>query len=141
MKNEEINILKRDLEKVFETKMSEMQAWIQVENEAIYDKVKDFGGHEQAKAATCEATTKVELKKDFECDQCNSNSKKGLKSHITKKHKASNDVPDEREENAGEKCPVCDYEPVYKGFIPPWEKRRQMLEKHLVDIHPSWTPP
>ena len=132
--------MKRDLEKVFETKMCDIQARIQVEKAAIdflYDKVEVLEGKDQAK------TTTSELKKDFECEQCDftSNSKKGLKSHITKKHKASNAVADEREDNSEESCPVCDFEPVYKGFIPPWEKRRQMLEKHLEDIHPSWTPP
>ena len=59
-------------------------------------------------------------------------------SNIHDSKNASNVVAKEREENSSESFPLCDFEPVYKGFIPPWDKLRQMHNKHIEDTNQAY---
>ena len=94
----------------------------------------------------------VNPEKDFSCDQCSykGTSRKGLKSHVTKKHRNfANDVKEMAEEN--EKvvnCPYCDYEPWFSRVIQPWEEIKQtdweeikqMVYEHIDEEHPGRSP-
>lgn len=150
----ELNLLKtkiENLENVFEKKLSEMEIQIQTERDAfnlLFDKVSEIENKlTNDTAGAISAEPEVPNEKEFRCDQCeySSSTRKGLKTHSTKKHKVPKPVVKNSDENSDDSsadliCPSCSYEPVYTGFIPPWEKQKLMLTNHMREKHPDWKP-
>ena len=87
--------------------------------------------------------------KDFSCDQRSymGISRKGLKSHVTKKHrKVANEVKEMSEEGKHEgSCPYCDFETCFSRVIQPWEEIKQTdweevkqtISKHIHEKDPD----
>ena len=76
------------------------------------------------------------------CEQCNyvAKNKRSLKTHIGKKHGAATKALIEKDEESSADeiaCPHCDFLPIYRGFIPPWDDQKLKMKNHIEEKHPG----
>ena len=106
-------------------KFYELQLEVKVESETVnlvLDKVNEFERILQSNQGNPEKDMRT--------------SRKGLKSHITKKHrKVSNNVKEPAEGSENEaSCPYCDFEPVFSGlrFDSRWKHSEGAQNSHAT---------